>query len=107
MRTSKSRKADEVSLPGRPYSDLGENLRGNSQLLARLTIAIRALIQEHPCNDVGTKLLIMLMVKQQVNNPARIPDLRGLVSCQAIESTKQCISNSAFCHAGHGRNSFA
>lgn len=85
MRTSKSRKAHEVLLPGRPYSDLGENLRGNSQLLARLTIAIRALIQEHPCNDVGTKLLIMLTVKQQVNKPPRIPDLRGLVSCQAIE----------------------
>jgi hypothetical protein len=74
-----------VLLPGRPYSDLGENLRGNSQLLARLTIAIRALIQEHPCNDVGTKHLIMLMVKRQVNKPPRILDLRGLVSCQAIE----------------------
>ena len=27
----------------------------------------------------------MLMVKQQVNKPPRILDLRGLVSCQAIE----------------------
>jgi hypothetical protein len=33
----------------------------------------------------GTKLLILLMIKQQVNKPPRILDLRGLVSCQAIE----------------------
>ena len=85
MRISKSRKADEVLLPYHPYSDRGESLCGNSQLLTRLTIAIRELIQEHPCNDVGTKLLIMLVVKQQVNKPLLIPDLRGLVFCQTIE----------------------
>jgi hypothetical protein len=28
-------KADEVLLPYHPYSDRGESLRGNSQLLAR------------------------------------------------------------------------
>jgi hypothetical protein len=85
MRISKPRKADEVLLPYHPYSDRGESLCGNSQLLTRLTIAIRELIQEHPCNDVGTKLLIMLVVKQQVNKPLLIPDLRGLVFCQTIE----------------------